>query len=275
MRSTFDVSTKSLISNLALRNWKTAANIAFKHPEMRAHNLEAVRMALSTEFQELSKCDTILKGRKPEKIAAFSNQTKLRVFCPLWHSCLRGVCSITKLNSEKKFPKAINVMALASASLGRFRNPQLSAYAYLISSILFHAGAKHDDVLRLNHFGVCMSPQSAVDLQKQMGENFDAKILNWKKSIEQTMAAVDMLETIKMEQVPAREDDHMDITTEIQFDENAVRSNCRVKFDETVCGICNNLLNNIKETLNYTPLISEVLEETVAVLRGQQLPSYK
>ena len=91
------------------------------------------------------------------------------------------------------------------------------------------------------------------------------------------MAAVDMLETIKMEQVPAREDDHMDITTEIQFDENAVRSNCRVKFDKTVrvCGICNNLLNNIKETLNYTPLISEVLEETVAVLRGQQLPSYK
>jgi len=74
VRSTFDVSTKSLISNLALRNWKTAANIAFKHPEMRAHNLEAVRMALSTEFKELSKCDTILKGRKPEEIAAFSNR---------------------------------------------------------------------------------------------------------------------------------------------------------------------------------------------------------
>ena len=185
------------------------------------------------------------------------------------------MCGITKSNSEKKFPKAINVMALASASLGRFRNPQLSAYAYRISTILFHAGAKHDDVLRLNHFGVCMSPQSAVALQKQMGENFDAKILNWKKSIEQTMAAVDMLEAVKIEQVPAREDDDMDITTEIQFDENAVRSNCRVKFDETVYGICNNLLDNVKQRLNYTSLNSEVLEETIAVLRGQELPSYK
>ena len=54
VRSTFDVSTKSLISHLALHNWKTAANIAFKHPEMRAHNLEAVRMALSTEFKDSS-----------------------------------------------------------------------------------------------------------------------------------------------------------------------------------------------------------------------------
>ena len=54
VRSTFDVSTKSLISNLALHNWKTAANIAFTHPEMRAHNLEAVRMALSTKFKDSS-----------------------------------------------------------------------------------------------------------------------------------------------------------------------------------------------------------------------------
>ena len=108
-----------------------------------------------------------------------------------------------------------------------------------------------------------------------MGENFDAKILNWKKSIEQTMAAVDMLEAVKMEQVPAREDDDMDITTEIQFDENAVRSNWCVKFDETVYGICNNLLDNGKRRLNYTSLNSEVLEETIVVLRGQELPSYK
>ena len=233
-------------------------------------------MALSTEFKKLSKCDTILKGRKPKEIAAFSNKCfihELSVFCPLWLSCLRGLCGITKSNSEKKFPKAINVMALASASLGRFRNLQLSAYAYRISTIFFHAGAKHDDVLRLNHFGVCMSPQSAVDLQKQMGENFDAKILSWKKSIEQMMAAVDMLEAVKMEQVPAREDDDMDITSEI--DENAVRSNCHVKFDETLYGICNNLLDNIKQRLNYTSLNSEVLEETIAVLRGQELPSYK
>ena len=77
VRSTFDVSTKSLISNLALRNRKTAASITFKHPEIRPHNLEAVRMVLSTEFKELSTCDTILKGRKPEENAAFSNKIEV------------------------------------------------------------------------------------------------------------------------------------------------------------------------------------------------------
>ena len=123
VRSTFNVSTKSLISNLALRNWKTAANNAFKHREMRAHNLEAVRMALSTEFKELSKCDTILKGRKPEEIAAFSNKIfihELSVFCPLWHSCLRGVCGITKSNSEKKFPIPYPLPLSTPATQARF-----------------------------------------------------------------------------------------------------------------------------------------------------------
>ena len=54
---------------------------------------------------------------------------------------------------------------------------QLSAYAYHLSMILFHASEKYDDILRLNHLGVCMPPQSAVNLQRQMGENFNAKVL--------------------------------------------------------------------------------------------------
>lgn len=63
-----------------------------------------------------------------------------------------------------------------------------------------------------------MPPQSAVNLQRQMGANFNAKVLIWKKSIEQTVAALNMLDAV-VEQVPARGHDDMEITIEIHFDE--------------------------------------------------------
>ena len=37
VRKTFDNATKSLIINLALKNWKTAANHAFRHEELIEH----------------------------------------------------------------------------------------------------------------------------------------------------------------------------------------------------------------------------------------------
>ena len=36
--------------------------------------MEAVRIAVSAKFKALGSSDTILKGRKPEEIAAFSNK---------------------------------------------------------------------------------------------------------------------------------------------------------------------------------------------------------
>ena len=131
--------------------------------------MEATRVAISSEFKALSKSDTILKGRKPEEVAAFSNRIfvhEISVFCPVWHACMKGACGITKAKSQNdKLTKSTNVMALATASLGRFRNEQLSAYAYRLSTILFHSGVKHNDILRLNRLGVCMSPQSVVNFR--------------------------------------------------------------------------------------------------------------
>lgn len=134
------------------------------------HKVEAVRIAVSSEFKALSKSDAILKARKPEVIATFSNKVFLHeigVFCPLWHASLKGACGITKANGQgEKITKSTNVMALASASLARFRNPQLSAYSYRLSTILFHSGAKYNDVIRLNRLGVSMSPQIVVNVQR-------------------------------------------------------------------------------------------------------------
>ena len=45
------------------------------------------------------------------------------------------------------------------------RNAKASAAHYRISTITFHSGVKHDDLTRLNHIGVCMSPDSIVNMQ--------------------------------------------------------------------------------------------------------------
>lgn len=109
-----------------LKNWKTAADHAFKHEELIECTKEAFRIAVSFEFKALSKSDAIVKARKPEVIAAFSNKVflyEIGVFCPLWHACLKGACGITKANGQgEKITKSTNVMALATASLARFRN---------------------------------------------------------------------------------------------------------------------------------------------------------
>lgn len=279
VRKSFDKSTKSLITNLAVKSWKAAANHAFQHEELKDHIMEATRVAISAEFKALSKSDTILKGRKPEEVAAFSNRIfvhEISVFCPVWHACMKGACGITKAKSQNdKLTKSTNVMALATASLGRFRNEQLSAYAYRLSTILFHSGVKHTDILRLNRLGVCMSPQSVVNFQRQMGENFDAKVLLWKTNIEKNIGALRLLNSVQAEQVPVTGvgEQEMEFIVNIDFDETTLRS--YPDFDPIVFKYCIDLLQVVRKRRNEDSLNSEVLKEAIAELQNQKIPSYK
>ena len=75
VRESFDELTKGIIKNLALKNWKPAANQVFKYPKLKSFILEAAERAVSEEFDNLSKSDTILKGRKVDEVIAFSTNT--------------------------------------------------------------------------------------------------------------------------------------------------------------------------------------------------------
>jgi hypothetical protein len=44
----------------------------------------------------------------------------------------------------------LNSLALASSIIARIRNKCLSALAYRISSILYHSGTLHQDIIHLN-----------------------------------------------------------------------------------------------------------------------------
>lgn len=77
-----------------------------------------------------------------------------------------------------------NSVALVSSVIARTRNSTASDAHYRISSILFHSGAKFEDLIRLNRLGVCMSPKRVVSMQRKMGEQLEAKVTVWKTRIE-------------------------------------------------------------------------------------------
>ena len=82
---------------------------------------------------------------------------EVRIFCALWFDCVRGASGLSQ-NAFKECGPEINSLTLATATLVRLRNAKASAVHYRISTIMFHSGVKHDDLTRLNHLGVCMSP---------------------------------------------------------------------------------------------------------------------
>ena len=94
------------------------------------------------------------------------------------------------------------------------------------STVLFHSGAKHDDLVRLNRSGVSMSPKQMVRAQSEMGKQLEGKVNVWKSQIqvqiEERKGAELLLEEIKMKQVPDRVETDMEIITEVQVDKNTV-----------------------------------------------------
>ena len=277
VRETFDILT-NIIKNLALKKWKPAANQVFKHPEMKQYVFEATERAVSEEFANLSKSDTILKGRNVDEVIAFSNNILVHetsVMCPLWYASLKGACGKKSTNCKKsnKHMSLTNAMALATASVARLRNPTLSAFAYRVSTILFHSGTKFNNILRLNRLGICMSPEMTVNFQKQMGQNFDSKIVMWKKTTEENLSALNMLKTIKDEQVREKSEDDMQIATVINLDETTIKAYPGV--DSLAFQCCNTLLQNVKTKKEQSVIDSDTLDEAITQLQNTNLPTFK
>ena len=85
-------------------------------------------------------------------------------------------------------------MALATAVMSRLRNPKASALHFRISTVLFHSGAKHDELVRLNCLGVSMSAKQMIHAQSEMGKQLEGKVNVWKSQIEDKKGAEQLLE---------------------------------------------------------------------------------
>ena len=102
--------------------------------------------------------------------------------CPFWDTALGAAAAC--LRSKVKSNKAVNVLALCSASVVKFRHQRMSALAYRISVILLCSSTKSQHFTSLNHLGICMSHQSTIIKQKGMAKEHNSLVLTWKNEIE-------------------------------------------------------------------------------------------
>ena len=93
MRHVKDPNARSIVRNIALCNWKSAAFSIMKCEGLIDQLLNALNKKIANEFKTFSKLDSILKGRTPEELVAFSNKLlleELRVHLPFWNACVKG-----------------------------------------------------------------------------------------------------------------------------------------------------------------------------------------
>lgn len=161
VRTPANKQSKNLAKNISLKNWKAVANGVFAH-DMLCEELPAVlQRVVSAEFKEYTNngSDSILKGTEPDQLAGFSSKLVLKeieILCLLWNASIQGACGkLYQFNCSLQFGGCA------------VRNATMSALAYRISTILFHAGVGFDDMKRLNRMGVCMSPDRVVNQCKE------------------------------------------------------------------------------------------------------------
>lgn len=270
-----DITSKSLIKNVAQKNWKATVNIIFKHSECRAAVHEATRSKVSSEFKEYCHSDnSVLKYSSPAEIASYSNRLvkhEASVFCPLWSSAVQGAIGVVK--SVTKISKATNVFALCTGAVARFRNNRMSALAHRVSVILLHSGAKSRDFLRLNRLGICMSHSETIKKQKEMGKSHDIQALMWKSEIEINKRCELFLREIKSNQIPVFEDNDMAYDVIINTSESTLSS--YRYYSKQVYDICMAALR--KDLAESDSITDDVLECCISSMshEGISHPKYR
>lgn len=196
-----DEESKALVRNIACEKWREASNVVLKHEEIASELKQGISKAVSKEFDEYLKSGSMLELRNPDELAGFSNKLfmeEVRIFCPVWYNCVLGACGLS--GEDMQEGGGVNSLALATAMIARVRNTKASSIHYRISTILFHSGVKHDDLIRLNRMGICMSPDSIIRLQNKMNEQLEGRVKIWKGVIEENRGALKLAKEVERKQ---------------------------------------------------------------------------
>ena len=274
VRIPHDETTKCLVRQVCDKNWHAAANSITKHSELFPEVLKAVNKNASNEMSEYLKSESMLLSNKPDEITGFSNTIfleELRIFCPVVYHFVHSACGIQESDVKVK-GTAANGLALATAVMCRVRYPKASALHYRISTVLFHSGAKHDDLVRLNRLGVSMSPKQMVRAQSEMGKQLEGKVIVWKSQIEERKGAELLLEEIKMKQVPDRVETDMEIITEVQVDNTVLGYN---NFTPQGHEYLLREIEVAKQRKGESTCTDEILSDVERGLANSRLPLYR
>ena len=103
-----DEPTKNLVKNIACENWREV----LKHNELAPEINIAIRKAVSKEFSDYLKCESMLFARNPDELAGFSNKLfmkEVRIHYPVWFNCQLGASGLS--SKEEAVGGRVNPMA--------------------------------------------------------------------------------------------------------------------------------------------------------------------
>ena len=264
-----------LLKNVALKNWQAVANSILKHEQLKPEMLKALWQALKAEFRDYCSSNSVLEGRSPEELIAFSNNLvveEIVLRCPFWSSCIGGACGVELKESCKLGDSVKNSVALATSATARVRNKSMSAIAYQVSSILFHIGVSHQDLIRLNRLGISMSPDMTLGLQRRLGKNFDSKVLSYKKALEDRPAdTLALLMEIEEKQIAAIDDSEIEVLLDVS--EEGIRD--YEHFTPEAFSTATKMLQAEKEKKNSSVMSSNILKQVISDYKNFNFPFFK
>ena len=211
----------------------------------------------------------MLEVRNPDELAGFSSKLfleEVRIYCPVWFHCMLGTSGLSREDLTENGPD-VNSLALAKATIARVRNTKASAVHYRISTIMFHSGVKHDDLIRLNRLGVCMSPDATVTMQKKMTEQLEGKVQIWKASIEENQGALLLEQEVIQKQIAAPQLDVSEPSLVLYEHYSAVGYNALKALLDKECNTAEGDVRNM-----YT---ANCIQTVVGILEGTKHPLYK
>ena len=194
--------TKAVVKNLAMEKWREVSNLVLKHEDIAPEINKGISKAVSTEFNMYLKSESMLEARNSDELAGFSNKLfleEIRIYCPVWFQTMLGASGLAE-DDVKEVGRDVNSLAFATATIVRVRNFKASAIHHRISSIMFHSGVKHDDLIRLNRLGISMSPDTIVVQQKKMNQQLEGKIRIWKATVEENRGALMLAQEVLQKQ---------------------------------------------------------------------------
>ncbi|PFX11522.1 hypothetical protein AWC38_SpisGene24707, partial [Stylophora pistillata] len=192
--------------------------------------------------------------------------------CPFWSSCIGGACGVVLKQGRELQDFVKNSVALATSVTARVRNKCMSALAYRVSSVLFHRGVSHQDLIRLNRLGICMSPDKIMALQRSLGKNFDAKVMSYEKALEEKPAeTLALLMEIENLQVPIA--DNMEVKVSLHLSEESLRSYNH--FTPKAFFAVPKMLQADKEKRNCIIISSAILKQVISDHKKFNFPFFK
>lgn len=124
---------------------------------------------------------------------------KLQIKVLILNPSGKVIVKILKDDESKDVVKNIATKSW-NAAANAIRNSELSVLHYRISTILFHSGVRHKDLIRLIRLGVSVSSHSIICLHRKMGENLESKVQVLKKEIELNRCTWALCEEVKNSQ---------------------------------------------------------------------------